>query len=267
MIARVADGQGVLSFDPDNYAAEVQSMRDRFGDLPTLLAGMVGSRRGWREAPYVPCPAGIESVAAAVLQLDERTMLVPGVSYEDEARADVMRGEEMQLFGAIAGRQSPSKTICLPGTHNKWAHIANRQIRSFRTMMTGDLYAALGQHSALSELMQAEAVIGDAFRRGVRHALAYDDLISELFAARGRVMVGRDDATGVASFVSGLLIGTDVKLGLESALPGAITVVASPSLAAFYSAALELAGRQAVEVEGERAFLDGVAQLIKVWAV
>src|SRR4051794_32594925 len=116
------DGKGILSVEDGGFPAAIGEIRQRLGDWPLLLAGMIGSNRGWVEAPYVPCPAGIEQIAAGLVRPGEREAIVPGLSYIGEGRADVMRGEEVQLLGAIAsGLIDPDGLACHPGTHNKWA--------------------------------------------------------------------------------------------------------------------------------------------------
>src|SRR5690348_11242933 len=102
-VGEFEDGKGILAVGEGGFAAAVAEIRERLGDHPLLLAGMVGSNRGWQEAPYVPCPAGIDEIAKAVVWPGEREAIVPGVCYHKNGRADVMRGEEVQLLGAVAG--------------------------------------------------------------------------------------------------------------------------------------------------------------------
>ena len=141
-------------------------MRARLGDLPMLLAGMVGSNRGWIEVPYAHCPTGLEELAAAVVHSpDGSAVLVPGVAYLAE-RADVMRGEEVQLLGAVAdGSIPPDCLVCHPGTHNKWAQVRGGRIVSFRTVMTGELFNLLREKSILSRLPQGRGGGGRGVRR------------------------------------------------------------------------------------------------------
>src|SRR5688572_12030580 len=37
--------------------------------LPIYAAGMIGSRNGWIEMPYVPAPAGVDDLARATRQI------------------------------------------------------------------------------------------------------------------------------------------------------------------------------------------------------
>src|SRR5437764_4719937 len=107
------DAKGVLSVPAGGFPDAVAEIRQRLGDQPLLLAGMIGSNRGWVEAPYVSCPASIDDLAGKLAWAGEREAIVPGVSYVGDGRADVMRGEEVQLFGAIgSGLIDPDGLVC-----------------------------------------------------------------------------------------------------------------------------------------------------------
>jgi len=257
---RFEDAQGALV--TKDFPAAVAEIRARLDDKPLLLAGMVGSNKGWVEAPYVPCPAGLDDLAANLKWAGEREAIVPGVSYIGQGRADVMRGEEVQLLGGVAaGSVPPNALVCHPGTHNKWALLRHGIIQNFSTVMTGELFNLLKQHSILADLMGGEVAVNDAFRAGARHGLSHSDLTAELFAIRARVLLGvaaRDDA---AAYASGLLIGSDVRTGLGDAAPGDVFVMGRPDLTALYSAALAEAGRSAIELDGERSFLAGITRI------
>src|SRR3954471_17254178 len=130
------DALGVTAVS--DFAGELAAIRVRFGDFPVLMAGMVGSTIGWREARYVPAPAGLDDLRDNVLHIDDRTAIVPGVSFSDGARGDVMRGEEVQLLRAVAAGLAPSDALLVqPGTHCKWVEMAGSRIARFTTAMTG----------------------------------------------------------------------------------------------------------------------------------
>ena len=254
------DDRGVLSVPDGDFGGAVAQIRSRLGDRPLLLAGMIGSNRGWIEAPYVPCPAGLDELAGALVWADERTAIVPGVC--DPDRPDVMRGEEVQLLGAVAeGMVPPDSLVCHPGTHNKWVEVAGGRIATFRTIMTGELFNLLREHSVLSDLLAEPARLGDAFDAGVREGLA-GDVQGELFSVRARVLLGKARREDAPSFTSGLLIGGDVRIGLESAAASTqVMVMGRPELTRLYAAAIAIAGREAVELDGERCFLAGIRQI------
>jgi 2-dehydro-3-deoxygalactonokinase len=258
------DGKGVLSVAAGAFPDAVSEIRQRLGDKPLLLAGMVGSNRGWKEAPYVPCPAGLDDLAAALVWAGEREAIVPGVSYLKNERADVMRGEEVQLLGAIAGGSlDPDGLVCHPGTHNKWATLREGKISEFRTVMTGELFSLLKDHSILSDLLQSPVELNESFRAAARHAITHEALPADLFSVRSRVLLGQARKEDAASYASGLLIGADVRVGLSYPTGANIAVIGRPELTCLYATAIAEAGRTAVELDGERSFLAGIHEIAK----
>jgi len=258
------DGKGVLSVAAGAFPNAVSEIRQRLGDKPLLLAGMVGSNRGWKEARYVPCPAGLDDLAAALVWAGEREAIVPGVSYSKNERADVMRGEEVQLLGAIAGGSlDPDGLVCHPGTHNKWATLREGKISEFRTVMTGELFSLLKDHSILSDLLQSPVELNESFRAAARHAITHEALPADLFSVRSRVLLGQAKKEDAASYASGLLIGADVRVGLSYPTGANIAVIGRPELTRLYATAIAEAGRTAVELDGERSFLAGIHEIAK----
>ena len=159
----------------------------------------------------MPCPAGIDDLAAKLVWAGEREAIVPGVSYVGKGRADVMRGEEVQLLGAR--RRGPGRSerdwSAIPGTHNKWALLRQRQDPdASSTVMTGELFNLLKEHSILADLLQGA---GRAERRVPRRRpprdLQRELLPAELFSVRARVLLGQAKKEDAASYASGLLIG------------------------------------------------------------
>ncbi|HEV2078847.1 MAG TPA: 2-dehydro-3-deoxygalactonokinase [Allosphingosinicella sp.] len=257
------DDQGILSVEAGGFPPAVRQIREQLGDKPLMMAGMVGSNRGWIEAPYVPCPAGTPDIAQRLVWAEEgRTAIVPGLSCLSDDHADVMRGEEVQILGAVAAGLVPETClICHPGTHNKWINISGGQIMSFRTVMTGEMFSLLKEHSILADLLSLPATTGAAFQAGVRRGLSHDGLTAELFSVRARVLLDQAKREDQASFTSGLLIGADLRVGLRAEPDAEVIVMGRPELTSLYAAALTEAGTEAREVDGEQAFLAGTRQL------
>lgn len=248
------DDRGVTSVT--DFAAEAAGIRSRFGDLPMLMAGMVGSNIGWRAAPYVPAPAGIEELAANLLRIDDRTAIVPGVSVTGPA--DVMRGEEVQLLGAVAAGLVPHDALLAqPGTHCKWAEMEGGRIAGFTTAMTGELFAMLRKYGLLSSQLTEEVTLGQAFLDGVEEGRKRD-LAASLFGIRAAKLLGERPDSDAASFASGLLIGSDVAARLERVGHDEVHILADPVLGGLYSAAVEVHGRRAVRVDSHAAFVAGI---------
>jgi 2-dehydro-3-deoxygalactonokinase len=263
-VGEFEDHKGVLSVPVGGFPDAVAEIRQRLGDLPLLLAGMVGSNRGWVEAAYVPCPASIDDLAGKLAWAGKREAIVPGVSYVGDGRADVMRGEEVQLLGAIAaGLMDPDGLACHPGTHNKWATLRGGKISTFRTVMTGELYNLLKEHSILSDLLQGKVEANDVFRAAARHAIYNEALPAELFSVRAGVLLGQAKKEDAASHTSGLLIGADVRIGLSHPNAAEIGVLGRPDLTRLYAAAIGEANRRAIEHDGEQCFLAGIQEIAK----
>jgi 2-dehydro-3-deoxygalactonokinase len=260
------DDQGILAVPEGGFHEAVAQVRARLGDLPMLMAGMIGSNRGWVEAPYVPCPAGLPELASNLHWIEaERAAIVPGVAYDSDSVADVMRGEEVQLLGAFAeGWIGPDSALCHPGTHNKWVRLEDGRIAAFRTIMTGELFNLLKEHSILADLLAGPAEPGPAFEAGVRHGLEQGDLTAELFSVRARTLLGKAPREEAAAYVSGLLIGADLKIGMRLAGENEVVVVGRPELTRLFCAALDAAGRPSRQIDGEAAFLAGIRHLVEL---
>ncbi|MDT9598398.1 2-dehydro-3-deoxygalactonokinase [Sphingosinicella rhizophila] len=265
-LAEMEDDRGILSVDTGGFPDAVGAITDRLGDHPMLMAGMIGSNRGWKEAPYVPAPAGLEELAAAILWVEpDQIGIVPGISWTQGEAADVMRGEEVQILGALADGLVPAETIiCHPGTHNKWIRLENGRIATFRTVMTGEIFNLLKEHSILADLLKPPAVADAAFEAGVRRGFEQGDLTADLFSVRARVLLGKAPAHAAASYTSGLLIGSDLRIGLGFAGDADIVVMGRPELTGLFAAALRELGREGREIDGEEAFLAGARRLAEL---
>lgn len=265
LLEKIEDDRGLTSVPPGGFDAEVAALRARFGDAPMLLAGMVGSNRGWREARYVTCPARLEDVARAVLWIElGRTGIVPGVCQRGAVGADVMRGEEVQLLGAAAaGLVANDALVSLPGTHAKWVSLRGGRIEAFRTMMTGEIFALVRQHSILADQLRGDVAADASFAAGVDDALGGADLLSGLFRVRAGHLLG-EGADAPASYASGLLIGGDVRAGLAFGDATTVALIGSPALCALYAAAIDRAGGQATAIDGGAAFRAGIHRLTEL---
>lgn len=253
------DEFGIMAMAGRSYAAEVGAIRATHDGLPVLIAGMAGSNRGWIEAPYVDCPAGLDAVAGAILWIEPGTVgIVPGVAQRG-ASPDVMRGEEVQLLGAVAAGLAPDNALlCQPGTHCKWARMQGGAIAGFETAMTGELFALLRRHSLLAAQLDAPVGDGAAFREGVTDARRRS-LACALFGVRAASLLGSRNDADAASYTSGLLIGADV-----AARPIAGTqvyIIADEQLGALYGAAVEELGGTPIPVDSHAAFAAGMAAI------
>ena len=237
--------------------------------VPVIAAGMITSRQGWVEVPYCSCPAGSAEIAGALLRHETgagRTIhFVPGLSIVGaDGVPDVIRGEETQIIGAVGGAvggevgDAPGRRLLvLPGTHSKWALVEDGRLVWFATFMTGELFAVLREHSILGRLMAGADDDDAAYRRGLAYA-GGSGLLRRLFSARTLCLFGELPEHGVASYLSGLLIGSELREALdclEQPPDREITVVGGADLCGRYLAAIEAAGlrgRRAADDAGAR---------------
>jgi 2-dehydro-3-deoxygalactonokinase len=249
--------RGILMIPEGGFAAAYLDFCSDWGDLPAIASGMIGSKQGWKEAPYLPAPASLQQIAAGLVSVDipgrRPLRIVPGVRCRDsEGVPDVMRGEETQLFGALASGNGAPRTIVLPGTHSKWAVAGPAGIERFSTFMTGEVFAVLRAHSILGRLMPEASIVAaddDGFRRGATAALhgGGGGLLHRLFSARTLGLFNEVPASQLASYMSGLLIGEEVFAAREAGLldnAGSVGIVADPTLADLYRAVLSKAGAE-----------------------
>ncbi|PNS08538.1 2-dehydro-3-deoxygalactonokinase [Solilutibacter silvestris] len=268
--------RGVLAVTDGGFEAELATLLGDWldsGRARILLSGMIGSRQGWREAPYVACPADAAAIALqslAVASALGEIRILPGVQVErGDGCLDVMRGEETQIFG-VTMRDGGAQLVVTPGTHSKWVRVKGGRIVDFATYMTGELYALLKTHSILGRLIEGDAHDDAAFAAGVQRALDEPALSKLLFSARSEGLFGRIAPTALSAYLSGLLVGAEVQAALRDGSAGRVTVIATPQLARNYLAALALAGIDDVEVmDGAQASAAGLWQLATAipWAM
>jgi 2-dehydro-3-deoxygalactonokinase len=204
-------------------------------DVPLLMCGMIGSRQGIIEAPYLRCPADPAALARALVPVaiaGRAAHIVPGLSTDPP---DVLRGEETIILGTGIG----TGLACLPGSHSKWVRVAGGIVTGFRTYLTGELFAAVASHTIVGRLMEPADPPDWAafFDQGVADARAPGAAVTaQLFGGRASVLLGRLPARGLRAYVSGLLIGHEIGGDVPA---GTVTLVAEGALRDRYARALD----------------------------
>ncbi len=245
---------GIGMLRDGSFAAALDTLLDDWRDdaAPRIACGMIGSRQGWIEAPYVECPADLAGFAQGLAKTPGSELaIVPGARCIGAAGVpDVMRGEETQLVGAV-GLEEPRVLAVLPGTHSKWAIVERGRLVEFTTYMTGELYALLLAHSILGRMAAespgAAEAQGGAFARGVARGSAGDGLAHAIFGARTLALAGDLAAEDVGDWLSGVLIGDEIRAarcwakdhGVDAAK---VRVIGDGTLVARYVRALEEVG-------------------------
>ncbi|MBT2337030.1 2-dehydro-3-deoxygalactonokinase [Variovorax paradoxus] len=245
-----SDARGILKVPAGGFPAVFESLFAEWmqpGGTRCLISGMAGSKQGWVEAPYCACPAGRVEVGRRIIDIDvppgsPRISVVPGLSNEHDGVPDVMRGEEVQIFGAMALMDIDEGVFVLPGTHNKWATVKKGRVTGFRTFMTGEFYALLSQHSILARTLDADAPLDEAaFVEGVMRADNGQGLLHNAFGTRTLALFERMATQELASYLSGLLIGEELRTQSLHAF-GEVVLIGSSALTQRYTLALRATG-------------------------
>jgi 2-dehydro-3-deoxygalactonokinase len=238
---------GVLRVEEGRFA---ETLLAQVGDWLTagesriLLCGMVGSREGWAEAKYLRCPVGIEGLADSVIKLPfarAEVLLVPGVIGEDPYGVpEVMRGEETEAMGMLDSCGGAG-LVCLPGTHSKWIQLNDQKIVSFITCMTGEVFAVLRKCTILARIMTSSVEVDiQSFLRGVARSEDNGGLLHHLFSVRTLALLNQLKEEASASYLSGLLIGHEVRAAMP---PGThVHLVGAAQLCSLYGQAIEACG-------------------------
>jgi 2-dehydro-3-deoxygalactonokinase len=235
------------------------------GKPPVVACGMVGSRQGWCEASYrtVPCsPLDRDAVVMApVTDARLKVSIAPGL--KQVSPADVMRGEETQIAGALRLMPGYDGVFCLPGTHSKWVHVSAGEVVSFQTFLTGEMFALLSEASVLRHGMLG-AVGWDeaAFDAAVSDALSKPERLgARLFSLRAEGLIAGLTPQAARARLSGLLIGTELAAAKPYWLGQRVTLIGAEKLSAAYARALSAQGVEAARLNATDCTLAGLASL------
>lgn len=269
VLAEAQSAEGMARLDEGGF--EIALLRliwpwlDEGQAVPVVICGMAGARRGWHEAPYrmLPCapvdPQSLVPVAAEDARISVR--IVPGLA--QSRPADVMRGEETQIAGALAVLGDFDGVICLPGTHSKWVQVSAGEVVSFRSFLTGELFALLSEQSVLRQGLVGEGWDADVFLAAVSDGMSHPQKLgSKLFALRAEGLLQDLPPASARARLSGLLIGLELVGARSYWLGQPVVLVADEGLAERYAAALAAQGVQARLLPARACTLGGLAAAI-----
>lgn len=270
VIDKVESHQGLLSISDKEFATTLLNNISKWQaitDLATTsiyMAGMVGSKQGWREVDYLPMPFALSNIKHKLFKFllpwNVNAFIVPGICGMNKfGWYDVMRGEETQLLGLRNIVKADNIVALLPGTHSKQAIMEKDKLISFSTIMTGELFSLLNRHSILTKNIAEEYDDQDGFLLGVKNG--YDHpLSSVLFSARTLLLNHTLSSNQVRSYLSGLLIGNEFSLLGEH---DEFYIVGSTGISEKYLVASRYLNKSAEIIDGEHCFLEGMAQIKK----
>jgi len=269
VLDEVPDGQGMRALSRQDFAAYCGERLApwRRGDAPAVyLCGMVGAPQGWQAAPQPPLPVTVASLAAEVVAVPDMpgAFIIPGARRQDEV-IDVMRGEEVQIFGAMAETGRRDALLCLPGTHSKWARVEGAALTAFTTSMTGEVFEVMLDQSILGlTASRGAAFDAAAFDAGLDQAAREGGLLHHMFTARSRGLYGGLAPEAVESYLSGLLIGAETRAMLDlypETRQGQVLLVCASRLRLPYERAFLRAGLSARWIPGRDATLRGARSI------
>ena len=262
IIQKYSSDLGLLKAQKIGYEKVLDSVLDSFQcepDIPIYLSGMIGSKQGWAEAPYVPTPVGLEQMKGKTIKPAKNIHIIGGVSHLDgSGNYDVMRGEEVQVFG-ILEQEPAASLICLPGSHSKWVKIEAGQIKSFSTWMTGELFKSLSENTIFTTQIDSKTWNKEAFVQGVEFAREHNDLGSSLFKLRTEYLFERSDKEHFHSYLSGFLIGSEIREAIGVAKE--VSLCGSDTLMNSYALALEVFGAESKQFPSDTATIRGIEKI------
>jgi 2-dehydro-3-deoxygalactonokinase len=263
--ADATSSSGMAGLDRDGFEPALLALIDPWlgdGPIDVIACGMVGARQGWAEAAYssVPCPPGPAGRLARPRAIDPRLAvhIVPGLKQRDPP--DVMRGEETQIAGFLAGEPDFDGILCLPGTHSKWAHVSAGEVVSFTSFMTGEIFALLGRESVLRHSVAADGWSEPDFLEAVDETLSRPErLAARLFGLRAESLLADLAPERARARLSGLLIGAELAATRPYWLGRDLVLIGAAGLADAYRAALAHCGLVARQVAVAGLTLAGLA--------
>jgi 2-dehydro-3-deoxygalactonokinase len=236
------------------------------GQTQVTACGMVGSRQGWCEAPYrtVPCTPLDPAAQVTAPATDPRILVHIAPGLKQTSPADVMRGEETQIAGALRLMPGYDGVLCLPGTHSKWAQISAGEVVSFQTFMTGELFAFLSEASVLRHGMQGNGWDEPAFDTAVSDAISHPERIAaRLFSLRAEGLIAGLTPAAARSRLSGLLIGIELAGSKPYWLGQPVALIGAEKLSASYARALKAQGADPRLLSATDCTLAGLATLAR----
>ncbi|MBB3932167.1 2-dehydro-3-deoxygalactonokinase [Kaistia hirudinis] len=275
ILAEAESGDGIAALGGQGHEEAFDRVVAGWPDRPAIMAGMIGSRQGWREAAYVTVPTSLDALTAGLLRFETSEhrplAIVPGLVLRSEARdGDVIRGEETQLVGLMEKEPDFEGLAILPGTHSKWAAVRAGEITSFQTFMTGEMFELLAKKSFLRHSVSESAddlASSPDFELAVRRSVEAElPFLAAVFSVRVRQLLNGVSGDDNLAYLSGLVIGGEIaaarKIGLRKA-GEAVRIIGSRSLARAYLKAFHILGEDAETLDGTDLVRAGLVKLAR----
>ncbi|GGF76242.1 2-dehydro-3-deoxygalactonokinase [Alteromonas lipolytica] len=245
----------------------------QYDNLTVILAGMIGSQIGWKNTPYVDCPAPVNGYGQYGVQVEEfnngNCFIIPGMKQDTaDGKVDVMRGEELQVIGAsLLANDTEEAAYCCPGTHTKWVKVQQGNITSISTAMTGEMFALLSSHSILANSLDKTSELDEAaFMKGLEYSQQPGGLLNHIFSVRTQFVTGKQDTSAGAGYLSGILIGHEISAFINANGKDAIGtchIIGSSGLSKLYQTAMNHFGISNALIADKDASIAGANSLIQ----
>lgn len=276
ILASATSDEGMGDIKPSEYPrvfngllAQLHASQEN--DLDVVICGMAGARQGWTEAPYLELPVALKALGKGGVTPPDvpdhlRVRILPGLS-QFGGEEDVMRGEETQLLGLLSLDPDFDGLVCMPGTHSKWVQISDHTVTRFATVMTGELFALLSEHSVLRHSLAGDTE-GPALEEGIAVGLEAgtshpDRLSAALFRTRAASLLSGKGPDWCSGYLSGLLVGSEVAAHRDWLGAQPVALLGSARLCRLYAAALSKIGAHSKIIDVTAATLAGLSSARK----
>lgn len=214
---------------------EIQVLADRvsmnLNAIPVILSGMASSSIGIDNIPYAALPFSAKGSEVSFKIYDEtiffphQLISISGV----QSTKDVMRGEEIQFLGIVNSSEVilpdvNQYVLVFPGTHSKHIYVKDKVMMDFETFMTGEIFNIISEHSILKDSISVNKLFlssslsaQSAFREGVK--MSKTPMLHSLFTVRTNQLFGKYSKEENFSYLSGLLIGSELRALKDLNLP------------------------------------------------
>lgn len=245
----------------------VRSLQETLKGVPILLSGMASSSIGILEIPYKTHSFSLDGSDLITRKLNgipnHPVVLISGVSTKN----DIMRGEETKVIGCSEYLTSSDSQaiLLLPGTHPKHIQLKGNRVEDFKTYLTGELFNLLSEKSILAQSVQPggdfpSPILSASFKEGVRESLQHN-LLQSIFQVRSRQILNQVPPTENYYYLSGILIGTEVK-DLNTQVP--LYIVSAGIHTSLYKIACSVMGfSQVKHIDANEALIRGQRKILQ----
>lgn len=264
----ISTSKGILSIKNKQFHSYLLSQINPWlknnKDIDILISGMIGSKNGWIETPYCICDVTIKDLTQKIKKvknIQENIYLLPGVKTTKNNLIDLMRGEEIQVFGSLESLKKDNALVVLPGTHSKWVKVENKTIIDFKTNMTGEVFKAISENTILSSSISNKNIDIESFKKALSFSKKETNLLNTIFQIRANE--NHIGTNNTYSFLSALLISYEIKSMIDIYKCNEIILVANDTLNELYELAFNSYNIKTIKIESNLTVLEAMKLIYK----